>query len=81
MIKRMYSFRLNKSLMDEAKSIAAKMDISLSFFITCLIKEKIKKGNNLFLVTDDGKIKLLHEIASEIKNLRSDLKSFLKNKN
>ena len=77
----MYSFRLNKSLMDEAKSIAAKMDISLSFFITCLIKEKIKKRNNFFTVTDDGKIKLLYEIASEIKNLRSDLKNLLKNKN
>jgi len=80
MIKRMYSFRLNKSLMDKAKGIAKGMDVSLSFFITCLVKEKIKKRNRIFLATEEDRIKFLHEIVTEIKNLRTDLKSLLKSK-
>lgn len=37
----MYSFRLNKDLVDSTKKIAKEMGISLSLFISCLLKEKV----------------------------------------
>jgi len=81
----MYSFRLNKGLMDNAKIIAEKMGISLSFFISCLIKEKISNLNSEnkdidFFTSSSGNAEILCEIASEIKNLRFDLINLLKNK-
>ena len=81
----MYSFRLNKDLMDNAKKIAENMDISLSFFIRCLIKEKISNLNSEnkdkdFFISSSGNAEILYEIASEIKNLRFDLINLLKNK-
>jgi len=87
MNKKMYSFRLNKDLVDSTKEIAREMGISLSLFISCLLKEKVshlnsgKKGNkmdNNFIIPDDLAPKILREISTEIKKLRSDLKSFLK---
>jgi len=85
MTKKMYSFRLNKDLMDNAKKIAKNADISLSFFISCLIKEKISNLNSEnkdkdFFTLSSGNAEILHEIVSEIKNLRFDLKNLLKNK-
>ncbi len=85
MNKKMYSFRLNKDLVDNAKKIAEKMDISLSFFISCLIKEKISNLNSEnkdkdFFTSSSGNAEILYEIASEIKNLRFDLINLLKNK-
>jgi len=85
MNKKMYSFRLNKDLMDNAKKIAENMDISLSFFIRCLIKEKISNLNSEnkdkdFFISSSGNAEILYEIASEIKNLRFDLINLLKNK-
>jgi len=82
----MYSFRLNKELMDNAKKVAEDMDISLSLFVSCLIKEKIsnlKSGNNdkSFFISNEPTPQILREIVSEIKELRSDLKKSLKNKN
>jgi hypothetical protein len=82
----MYSFRLNKNLVDNAKKIAKNMDISLSLFISCLIKERISNlnsGNNdkSFFVSSELTPQILREIVSEIKELRSDLKKSLKNKN
>jgi len=86
MTKKMYSFRLNKELMDNAKKVAEDMDISLSLFVSCLIKEKIsnlKSGNNdkSFFISNEPTPQILREIVSEIKELRSDLKKSLKNKN
>ncbi|MCJ7727797.1 MAG: hypothetical protein MUO96_04035 [Actinobacteria bacterium] len=86
MTKKMYSFRLNKDLVDKAKKIAENIDISLSLFISCLIKEKIsnlKSGNNdkSFFISNELTPQILREIVSEIKELRSDLKKSLKNKN
>ena len=86
MTKKMYSFRLNKELMDNAKKVAEDMDISLSLFVSCLIKEKIsnlKSGNNdkSFFISNELTPQILREIVSEIKELRSDLKKSLKNKN
>ncbi len=80
MTTKMYSFRLNKELMDSAKKIAGKMDMSLSFFIRYLLKENFEKGNKAFLTYRDEKVKVLREISSEIKKLRSDLRSLLKDK-
>ena len=80
MTTKMYSFRLDKELMDSAKKIAGKMDISLSFFIRYILKEKIEKGVKGFFNCRDERVKVLREISQEIKKLRSDLKSLLKNK-
>lgn len=74
--------------MDNAKKIAKHMDISLSFFISCLIKEKISNLNSEnkdkdFFISSSGhadNAEILYEIASEIKELRFDLKNLLKNK-
>lgn len=83
----MYSFRLNKDLVDSTKEIAREMGISLSLFISCLLKEKVshlnsgRKGSkmdNNFIISNEPAPQILREIATEIKKLRSDLKSFLK---
>lgn len=87
MNKKMYSFRLNKDLVDSSKEIAREMGISLSLFISCLLKEKVshlnsgKKDNkmdNNFIISNELAPQILREIVSEIKKLRSDLKNFLK---
>lgn len=87
MNKKMYSFRLNKDLVDSTKEIAREMGISLSLFISCLLKEKVshlnsgRKGSkmdNNFIISNEPAPQILREIATEIKKLRSDLKSFLK---
>ena len=81
----MYSFRLNKDLMNNAKRVAKGMDISLSFFISYLIKEKINsldsKQNSNIHILDINKVEILSEIASEIKKLRLELKRLVENKN
>jgi hypothetical protein len=84
MTKKMYSFRLNKELIDSARKIARDMDISLSLFISCLIREKINNlgtgsaGENLFN-SNGTVINILKEIVEEIKALRMDLnKSYKK---
>jgi len=83
MNKKMYSFRLNKDLVDDAKKIAREMGISLSLFISCLLKEKVSylnSGNkdNNFFISNELAPQILREIVSEIKKLRSDLKKSLK---
>ena len=81
----MYSFRLNKDLMNNAKRVAKGMDISLSFFISYLIREKINsldfKQNSNIHILDINKVEILSEIASEIKKLRLELKRLVENKN
>jgi antitoxin component of RelBE/YafQ-DinJ toxin-antitoxin module len=83
MTKKMYSFRFDENLIDSAKKIAKKMGVSLSFFISYLIKEKIEntgpgKGRiNLFNSGDDT-ARILNKIASEIKGLRVDINKSLK---
>jgi len=85
MEKKMYSFRLNKDLMNNAKRVAKGMDISLSFFISYLIREKINsldfKQNSNIHILDINKVEILSEIASEIKKLRLELKRLVENKN
>ncbi len=87
MNKKMYSFRLNKDLVDRSKEIAREMGISLSLFISCLLKEKVSHLNsakedsrmdNNFIIPNELAPQILREIVSEIKKLRSDLKNFLK---
>ncbi|HEY4662535.1 MAG TPA: hypothetical protein VIH07_02535 [Candidatus Humimicrobiaceae bacterium] len=87
MNKKMYSFRLNKDLVDSSKEIAREMGISLSLFISCLLKEKVSHLNsakedsgmdNNFIIPNELAPQILREIVSEIKKLRSDLKNFLK---
>lgn len=78
MAKKMYSFRLNKNLIDKAKKIAKGMDVSLSFFISYLIKEKIsslnsKNGGRSLFNDGNSSGQILNEIAAEIKGLREDL--------
>lgn len=79
----MYSFRLNKDLVDNAKKIAGEIGISLSLFISCLLKEKVNylnsgNKNNNFFIPNELAPQMLYEIVSEIKKLRSDLKKSLK---
>ncbi len=83
----MYSFRLNKDLVDSSKELAKEMGISLSLFISCLLKEKVNHLNsekkdcnmdNNFIISNEFTPQILREIVSEIKKLRSDLKNFLK---
>lgn len=83
MTKKMYSFRLNKNLIDDAKRIAKEMDISLSLFISLLVKEKINNLNSQrreesLFKTGGVVTRLLQEIVTELKELRSDLDGFLK---
>lgn len=83
MNKKMYSFRLNKDLVDDAKKIAREMGISLSLFIGCLLKEKVSHLNsenkdNNFIISNGLAPQILREIVSEIKKLRMDLKKSLK---
>ena len=66
--------------MDSAKKIAGKMDMSLSFFIRCLIKEKLEKEDKAFFTCFNNGFEILREIATEIKNLRFDLKCLFKDK-
>jgi antitoxin component of RelBE/YafQ-DinJ toxin-antitoxin module len=78
MTKKMYSFRLNKNLIDNARKIAEEMDISLSLFISFLLREKVEGDNSigtggLFVESRDDNTKILREIASEIRELRVDL--------
>ena len=80
MTTKMYSFRLDKELMDSAKKIAGKMDMSLSFFIRYILREKFENGSTAFFNCRDERVKVLREISQEIKKLRSDLKSLLKDK-
>ena len=80
MTTKMYSFRLDKELMDSAKKIAGKMDMSLSFFIRYILREKFEKGSTTFFNCRDERVKVLREISQEIKKLRSDLKNLLKDK-
>jgi antitoxin component of RelBE/YafQ-DinJ toxin-antitoxin module len=77
----MYSFRLDEEIMDRAKEAAGQMGMSLSFFIRCLIKEKLGKGSEVFLTFRDNRVKVMREISTEIKKLRSDLKTLFKDKN
>jgi len=74
----MYSFRLNKNLIENARKIAEKMDISLSLFISFLLKEKVDGLNSvniggISIGNGDDTTKILREIAMEIKELRIDL--------
>jgi len=69
----MYSFRLNKDLVDNAKKIAKNMDISLSLFISCLIKEKISNLNSL----EYNFIELTHKFSIEQIELESDFTNAL----
>lgn len=80
MTNKMYSFRLDKELMNNAKEAAGKMDMSLSLFIRHMIREKLGKVNKTSFLFQDEKEKALQEISSEIKKLRSDLKDLFKNK-
>ncbi len=78
MTKKMYSFRLNKNLIENARKIAEKMDISLSLFISFLLKEKVDGLNSvniggISIGNGDDTTKILREIAMEIKELRIDL--------
>ncbi len=80
MKKKMYSFRLNKDLIDKAKIVAKKMDITLSLLISYSIKEKLNSLKNddnsgQFTITNKNSIGNLETIAKEIKKLRLDLKS------
>lgn len=80
MKKKMYSFRLNKDLIDKAKIVAKKMDITLSLLVSYSIKEKLnslKKDDNLrqFTITNKKNLGNLETIAKEIEKLRLDLKS------
>jgi len=83
MTKKMYSFRLNKNLIDNARKIAEKMDISLSLFISFLLREKVDgdssigTGGMIFESRDDN-TEILREIAREIRELRIDLSRFYK---
>ncbi len=77
---KMYSFRLDKKLMDNAKKFASKMDMSMSSFIRYLLKEKFEKGSNFIINYREDKIEALREISSEIKKLRSDIKKLSGNK-
>jgi hypothetical protein len=63
------------------------MGISLSLFISCLLKEKVSQLNsskediridNDFIIPGESSHQTLREIVTEIKKLRSDLKKFLK---
>ena len=87
MDKKMYSFRLNKDLVDSTKEVAKEMGISLSLFISCLLREKVSHSNsskedirtdNNFIIPDESAHKILREIVTEIKKLRLDLKNYLK---
>ena len=83
----MYSFRLNKDLVDSTKEIAKEMGISLSLFISCLLKEKVNHLNSSkedsriddnFIIPGESTHQILREIVTEIKKLRGDLKDYLK---
>jgi antitoxin component of RelBE/YafQ-DinJ toxin-antitoxin module len=78
MTDRMYSFRLNEELLDSAKEAASKMDMSLSFFIRRLLREKLGEVDKRTFLFQDEKVRVLQEISSEIKKLRSDLKGLFK---
>ncbi|MEA2016637.1 MAG: hypothetical protein U9O59_08080 [Actinomycetota bacterium] len=78
MAKKMYSFRLNKNLIDNARKIAEKMDISLSMFISFLLREKVGGMNSINVggISINGgedNTRILREIAREIRELRIDL--------
>jgi len=80
MKKKMYSFRLNKDLIDKAKIVAKKMDITLSLLISYSIKEKLNSLKNddnsgQFTITNKNNLGNLETIAKEIEKLRLDLKS------
>jgi methyl-accepting chemotaxis protein len=80
----MYSFRFNEDLMKDAKKAARNMGVSLSFFVSYLIKEKINNLNSgsegVGLFNGDDTIKILNKIALEIEGLRVDLNKMIKNK-
>lgn len=84
MTKKMYSFRFNEDLMKDAKKAARNMGVSLSFFVSYLIKEKINNLNSgsegVGLFNGDDTIKILNKIALEIEGLRVDLNKMIKNK-
>jgi hypothetical protein len=85
MTKKMYSFRFNEDLMKDAKKTARSMGVSLSFFVSYSIKEKIDNLNSGregvgLLNRDDNTIKILSKIALEIEGLREDLNKVIKNK-
>jgi hypothetical protein len=85
MTKKMYSFRFNEDLMKDAKKAASSMGVSLSFFVSYSIKEKIDNLNSGregvgLLNRDDNTIKILSKIALEIEGLREDLNKVIKNK-
>jgi antitoxin component of RelBE/YafQ-DinJ toxin-antitoxin module len=80
MTNKMYSFRIDKELMDRAKRAAGEMDMSLSFFIRSLIRERLGKATKTSFLFQDEKIKALHEVSYEIRKLRSDLKGLFKDK-
>lgn len=80
MTTKMFSFRIDKELMDRAKEAAGKMDMSLSFFIRGLIRERLEKVTKTSFFFQDEKIKAINEISYEIRKLRSDLKGLFKDK-
>jgi len=85
MTKKMYSFRFNEDLMKDAKKTARSMGVSLSFFVSYSIKEKIDNLNSGregvgLLNRDDNTIKILSKIALEIEGLREDINKVIKNK-
>jgi len=85
MTKKMYSFRFNEDLMKDAKKTARSMGVSLSFFVSYSIKEKIDNLNSGregvgLLNRDDNTIKILSKIALEIERLRADINKVIKNK-
>jgi len=86
MAKKMYSFRFNEDLIKSAKKAARNMGVSLSFFVSYSIKEKIDKLNSEseglgLLNEDDNTVKILNilsKIALEIEGLRVDINNVIK---
>lgn len=84
MTKKMYSFRFDENLIESAKKAAKKMGVSLSFFISHLIKEKTEnagsgRGRISLFNSGNDTARVLNKIASGIEGLRADInKSFKK---
>ena len=79
----MYSFRLNEDLIDKAKIVANKMDVSLSLFISYAVREKLDslKGEEdsiQFFVAGKKSNDSLKAIVEEIKKIRLVLNKIFK---
>ena len=69
--------------MINAIKVAKEMDISLSFFISWLIREKIssvksKNRDKVLFSSNENIIQVLQEVVTEIRGLRSDLNKAIK---